>query len=178
MAKKRKFTEGLFDKAFVIEQLQLKEGQSVLDAGCGNGYMAKEFAQGVGDAGKVYAMDIEEYGVRQLQEEVKKSNIIPLVGDITRPCPLEKGSLDLVYLATVYHIFSVSQERGFALEVKRILRPGGLLGVLNMIKEPLSFGPPVEMKCSPEELREKIDMPVLKCIPVERYFYLQLFINN
>jgi ubiquinone/menaquinone biosynthesis C-methylase UbiE len=44
MTKKRKFSEGLLDTRKIIDTLEIGLGQIILDAGCGNGYMAKKFS--------------------------------------------------------------------------------------------------------------------------------------
>lgn len=40
-----KSSESLLDKAQILASLSITPGQVILDAGCGNGYMAKEFAE-------------------------------------------------------------------------------------------------------------------------------------
>jgi ubiquinone/menaquinone biosynthesis C-methylase UbiE len=37
-----------------LDNLDICAGQTVLDAGCGNGYMAKNFSKLVGKDGKIY----------------------------------------------------------------------------------------------------------------------------
>ena len=46
---KGKTSEKFLDKQAVLKALDIKQGQSILDAGCGDGYMTKEFAKLVGD---------------------------------------------------------------------------------------------------------------------------------
>lgn len=175
MTKKRKFSEGLLDTKKIIDTLEIHPGQTVLDAGCGNGYMAKIFSELVGESGKVYALDCDSHLINTLKTEVEGSNIEALTGDICKKNILEDNSTDLVYLSTVFHIFSGSQIVWFEQEVNRILRPHGKLAILNIIKEETSFGPPVSMRSSPGELREKLAFIPEKLISVSDYFYMQLF---
>jgi len=44
-------SESFLDKNAILENLIIMPGQIVLDAGCGNGYMAKEFAKLTGKTG-------------------------------------------------------------------------------------------------------------------------------
>jgi ubiquinone/menaquinone biosynthesis C-methylase UbiE len=129
----------------------------------------------VGDTGKVYALDCEAHLINTLKTEVEGSNIEPVTGDISNRTILKNSSLDLVYLSTVFHIFSESQVLLFEQEVNRLLRPNGKLAILNIIKEETPFGPPVSMRTSPEELREKISFTPRKLITVSGFFYMQLF---
>ena len=175
MTKKRKFSEGLLDTKKIINTLEIRPGQTILDAGCGNGYMAKKFSKLVGDTGKVYALDCDSHLINTLKTEVEGSNIEPLTGDISNTTILKDSSTDLVYLSTVFHIFSGSQVIWFNKEINRILRPHAKLAILNIIKEDTPFGPPVSMRTSPEELREKISFTPQKLITVSDFFYMQLF---
>jgi ubiquinone/menaquinone biosynthesis C-methylase UbiE len=54
MKKKRKFSKGLLNDKTILDNLDICAGQTVLDAGCGNGYMAKNFSKLVGKDGKIY----------------------------------------------------------------------------------------------------------------------------
>ena len=155
MTKKGKFSEGLLDEGAIFKGLKIKPGQTILDAGCGTGYMAKKFSKVVGKTGKVYALDHDEHFITLLQGEVTGTNIEAMIGDICSTTSLQECSIDLVYLSTVFHIFSPVQIVRFVQEVARILRPDGTLAIMNIRKEDTLFGPPVEMRSSPEELREK-----------------------
>jgi len=171
----RKFSEGLLDGEIILKNLKINLGQTILDAGCGNGYMAKKFSVLVGNNGKIYALDPDKESINKLRKEVEKTNIEALVGDITKTTEIEKGSIDLVYLSTVFHIFSDTQIVGFEKEVKRILKPRAKLAIINIKKENTPFGPPVEMRSSPEELRQKLSFTPRELIEVSEHFYMQLF---
>jgi ubiquinone/menaquinone biosynthesis C-methylase UbiE len=174
---RRKFSEGLLDDEIILQYLKINPGQTILDAGCGNGYMAKKFSVLVGNSGKIYALDPDKESINKLRKEVEKTNIEALVGDITKTTEIKKGSIDLVYLSTVFHIFSDTQIVGFEKEVKRILKPKAQLAVINIKKENTPFGPPMEMRSSPEELRQKLSFTPRELMEVNEYFYMQLFVN-
>ena len=177
MDKRRKFSEGLLDDDAILENLNLCAGQTILDAGCGNGYMAKKFSKLVGNTGKIYALDPDKGLIATLQKEAENTNIEAFVGDITRPTDLEGSSVDLVYLSTVFHIFSDAQIDRFVREVRRLLKPNARLAIVNIKKEDTPFGPPVEMRSSPEELRQRLPFIPKKLIEVGEHFYMQVFEN-
>jgi ubiquinone/menaquinone biosynthesis C-methylase UbiE len=139
--------------------------------------MAKKFSVLVGNTGKIYALDPNKESINKLRKEVDKTNIEALVGDITTTTEIQEGSIDLVYLSTVFHIFSDNQIVGFEKEVKRILKPGAKLAVVNIKKENTPFGPPMKMRSSPEELRQKLSLTPRELIEVSEYFYMQIFVN-
>ena len=65
----RKFTEGLIDTKRIVETLDIQPGQTIVDAGCGTGYMAKIFSRAVTASGKVCAVDRDSYFIEKLSEE-------------------------------------------------------------------------------------------------------------
>lgn len=172
-----KFSDGLLNDETILVNLNISVGQTILDAGCGNGYMAKKFSNLVGNTGKIFALDPDRGSIANLKKEVKKTNIEAFVGDITKPTMLEASSIDLVYLSTVFHIFSESQIEGFVTEIKRISKPNARLAIVNIKKEDTPFGPPVEIRSSPDELRQKIPLAPKMLIEVNEYFYMQVFEN-
>lgn len=170
-----KSSESLLDKAAILSALAIEFGQTVLDAGCGNGYMSKEFSQMVGDRGSVYALDPDEINITFLREETEGTNIVALVGDITATTQLPASAIDLIYLSTVFHIFSPEQIKGFEAEVKRLLAPRGKLAIVEIVKRATPFGPPLNMRVSPEDLTHKLRLSPLGTVDVGEYFYMQLF---
>ena len=173
-----KFTEGLLDNKRILKALNIKTGHTILDAGCGNGYMSKVFSNEVTRSGKVYALDPDKYFIKTLKDETRGTNIKTIEGDITRPTQLVESSVDLIYISTVIHAFSQQQRQGFLNEVKRLLKPDGLLAIVEIDKKETPFGPPLELRYSPEELKEIVPLAPLHTAQVGEYFYMQIFQNN
>ena len=172
---KGKSSEKILDKTLILELLKILPGQHILDAGCGDGYMAKEFSKLAGPDGKVYAIDIYEQSINQLRNETATSNITAMTGDVTKRTVIESASIDLVYLSTVFHGFTASQKEGFLREMKRILKTGGILAVVEINKYDTLFGPPSDIRYSPEEIIEAIDLEPETFTAIGDYFYMQTF---
>lgn len=172
-----KFSEGLLNEETIFANLDRCAGQTIFDAGCGNGYMSKKFSRLPGNTCKIYALDPDKGSIDPLIKEIEHTNIEAFVGDITKPTGLKPSSIDLVYLSTVFHLFSNAQIKGFVKEIKRILKPNARLPIINIKKEDTPFGPPVEMRSSPEELRKKLPFTPKILIDVGDHFYMQLFEN-
>lgn len=170
-----KSSESVLDKEAILAALRIAPGETVLDAGCGNGYMSKEFSKRVGGAGRVYALDPDEAGIAALRAETAGTNIAALVGDITAATGLPEGAFDLVYLSAVVHGFPPERLKGFEAEVKRLLSPGGRLAIVEIVKRPTPFGPPLDRRLSPEDLKGLLDLAPLATVDVGEYFYLQIF---
>jgi ubiquinone/menaquinone biosynthesis C-methylase UbiE len=173
-----KSSENLLNKETILDALEITPGQTVLDAGCGNGYMSKEFSRKVGRKGRVYALDPDEIVIAALREETCGSNIVAMVGDITVTTELPASTLDLVYLSTVVHGFSPEQFKGFETEVKRLLRPNGRLAIIEIVKRETPFGPPMNIRFSPDELKAALRLMTQATVEVGEFFYMQLFENR
>lgn len=150
---------------------------TILDAGCGNGYMAKLFVQEMRGSGIVYALDPDTFFIDTLKSNTGQSNIRAMVGDITTHTGLNPAGFDLIYLSTVLHSFSNSQVQGFIREAKRLLKPGALLAIVEIEKKETPFGPPLHLRYSPEELKQAISMQPKQTVTVGDHFYMQTFQN-
>jgi ubiquinone/menaquinone biosynthesis C-methylase UbiE len=171
-----KSSVSLLDKSIILDALHIQPGLMILDAGCGNGYMTREFAQRVGPAGKVYAIDVHEPSIKRLQMETRGSLIHARMGDITTHTRIKESSVDLVYLSLVFHGFRASQTEGFLREVRRVLKPGGILAIVEINKQDTPFGPPLDIRYSPEELIGVVNLVPDRLKAVGDYFYMQTFI--
>jgi ubiquinone/menaquinone biosynthesis C-methylase UbiE len=175
---RKKFTEGLLDHELILKALNIRPGQTILDAGCGNGYMSKLFSNEVTQCGIVYALEQDQYYIKVLKNETQGTNVETMEGDITRPSPLNDSSVDIIYMSTVIHIFSEEQMQGFLREVKRILKPDGLLAIVEIEKRETPFGPPLEFRYSAQELKEVVCLTPIDTLQVEEHFYMQIFQNK
>lgn len=170
-----KTSEWFIDKKQISGLLEIAPGSTVLDAGCGNGYMAVEFAALAGQGGKVYAFDVHKDSLSALKANALPANLTAREADITSSIPLEANSVDLVYLSLVYHGFTAEQRAGFIHEVKRVLRPEGRLAIVEFDKVENGFGPPMSIRYSPEKLTQAVDMQPASLTRLSDYLYLQIF---
>jgi len=174
---KGKTSEDHLDKAAVLSTLGIVPGQTILDAGCGYGYMSREFARALKGRGRVYALDADGEAITQLRTEIEGTLIEALESNVTGPTPLKPSSIDLIYLSMVFHGFSSDEIPGFMAEAKRLLKPHGRLAVVEIDKVETPFGPPLHLRFSPEELKREVGLPPLKTVEVGPHFYMQIFEN-
>ena len=112
-----------------LEKLGLKEGQTVLDFGCGPGSYAIPAAQMVGPWGKVYALDIHPLAVRSVEKKAKKEGLINITTVLSdKDTGLQDQSIDVALAYDMIHM--VKDKRALAKGLYRVLKPNGLLSVI------------------------------------------------
>lgn len=173
-----KSSERYLKKELILQALNIQVGQTILDAGCGNGYMSKLFSKKVGKSGKVYALDPDTEPLEVLKKETAGTNIEAIEGDITKPTRLKPASVDLIYVSTVVHGFSKQQMQDFLAEAKRLLRPDAELAIVEIEKKETPFGPPLHMRFSQEELKDLVPLAPLDTVKVGEHFYMMIFKNK
>ena len=122
MARRTAAKEG----AFFLKNL--RPGMSVLDVGCGPGSITLGFAEAVG-TGEVVGVDIQESQVSEankLSIERKLNNVRFEVGDAYH-LPFPDKSFDAVFAYAV--LWHLREPLRALAEIRRILRPGGIVGI-------------------------------------------------
>jgi len=122
----------------IIERSGLKEGMRVLDLGCGSGTFTTFLARAVGDKGWVYALDIQPDMLKQLQEKLSRPENrdiknIELINSSADELPFADGSLDLVCMVSVLQ--EIPDRQKALKEVKRVLKPGGVLAISEVLAD-------------------------------------------
>jgi ubiquinone/menaquinone biosynthesis C-methylase UbiE len=115
----------------VIQALNLKDGDSVVDFGCGSGYFSLKLSDPVGRNGKVIAEDIRRLSLTFLWiRAVRKGkhNISSHLGDLDDP-RLRPGSINAVLISNTYHEFTAA--RTILDHVRHSLVPGGRIVIID-----------------------------------------------
>ena len=174
----------LVDKDKVFGELQLAGGISFLDLGCGRGEYAIIASEIVGNEGVVYGIDLWEEGVNSLREEALargSKNIKAMVADAGKRMPLEDISIDVCFMATVFHDLVLAGTSAGALqEISRVLKEQGFLAILEFKKIDGPPGPPLSSRMAPEEVEEKIIPYGFKKVGLKEigpYIYLLSFLK-
>jgi ubiquinone/menaquinone biosynthesis C-methylase UbiE len=175
----------LVDHEKVFQELRLRKGMNFLDMACGPGDYAVAVARRLGDEGVVYAADLWEEALVRLRKKAETQNIPnikTIVGDVSRRLPVEAAMMDVCFIAAVLHDF-VREEVAFEAldEAARVLKPEGVLAVLEFKKIDGPPGPPREIRLAPEEL-EGLVLPhgftKERMSDVGPYHYMIIFRRN
>ncbi|MHB8660725.1 MAG: class I SAM-dependent methyltransferase [Minisyncoccota bacterium] len=127
-----------------VLQLGLREGMKVGDFGAGSGHYTRAAAAIVGTTGKIYAIDVQEEVLKHLKlntHELHQGIIETIWGDIEKPggTHLRDATLDAVILANM--LFQIENRFGCIGEIKRVLKQGGKLMVVDWAGSYGGMGP-------------------------------------
>jgi precorrin-6B methylase 2 len=119
----------------VLNALQLKGGETVVDFGAGSGYYTFKLARAVGPRGTVLAVDVEPKMLEFIRKRAARENLtnVGLLQSTATDPRLPVNRIDLLLMVDVYH------ELEFPYEVMRkihtALKPGGRVALVEFRKE-------------------------------------------
>jgi ubiquinone/menaquinone biosynthesis C-methylase UbiE len=135
----------------VLEALDVKAGEVIADIGAGSGYFSLRFAHHVGPAGRVYAVDVSPDMIRHLHTRVRDAGLMNVSPILAPPDdPLLPQPVDRAVFVDVWH--HVEDQPGYLAKLKRLLKPGGQVVMIDFHKRELPVGPPLAMKIAREDL--------------------------
>ena len=146
----------------LLDALGIGTGMSIADIGTGTGYFAIRLAALVGEAGRIYAVDVQHKMLDTLLERAAAGpghNIIPVYSNGVQ-IPLPGAEVDLVFSANVAHEFDRLSD--VMSECARILRPQGRGVIVDWKPEATPVGPPEDHRLPPEKVLEAARQAGLK----------------
>lgn len=150
----------LIDHSALFREIELTKTTVFLDLGCGIGDYVIAAAEIIGPEGEIYGIDAWEEAVSELREKVivrGLKNVKALLADVTEHIPLPDHSADVCLMAAVLHDFKrEGGAEGVLREAARVLRPGGLLAVVEFKKVDNPTGPPIHIRLSSEKVEGMI----------------------
>ena len=141
----------------LMSALEIPRGARVADLGSGTGYFTWRLAEQVGPTGKVLAVDIQQRMLDLTRETVTQHKLdnVEYVLATEKDPRLPERALDLVLIAYAFHEFA---DPGAIMDhVRRSLKPGGRVVILEYAKESnIAPASPLH-KMSFEEIRREIE---------------------
>lgn len=114
----------------ILRELGIKEGQNILDFGCGTGIYSIIASKIVGPNGSIFALDSDERDlVKELLNEINSKNIkniefLKTSGEIK--FPFKNESMDGVLWFDILHLLDSNQRKELIQETYRVLKLNGL----------------------------------------------------
>jgi predicted methyltransferase len=129
----------------IIAHLELQAGMSVIDLGAGDGYMTPHLAAAVGAKGTVHAVEIEPKLVAALRARITKSKLtnVDVLHSTVDDLPTQTKA-DRILLLNTYP--ELVDPVGMTSALKKRLKPGGWLVVIDYEPKPGVPGPPLNQR--------------------------------
>ncbi len=110
-----------------VKRFGIKQGMTVVDYGCGPGRYSTRFSKLVGDAGKVYAVDIHELAITAVKKKISKQGLRNVEPRLARgyDSGLPDHIADIVCAIDMF--FAIKSPTEFLGELKRIAKKDGVL---------------------------------------------------
>ncbi len=151
----------------ILKQIDIKEGMTIADLGCGSGFMTTKAAQIIGEDGKVWAVDIQKSTLSEVNSKIKLYNLrnietlwanVEKVGSLK----IKDNSVDISLLVHILHQSKI--RKNIFEETKRITKKGGKIVIVEWQKNDLSIGTPTELRIDRDQLLEEAESTGLEYI--------------
>ena len=140
--------------AKTLRSLGIMPRMVVADIGCGTGFFTIPLAAVVGPRGRVLAVDISREMIRDVGKRVEKAGLKNIKTVLSREnkIPVTSKRIDYCLLSSVVH--ELENRILFFRELKRLVKDGGKVGIIEWKKIPSPLGPPLRERISPAAMRQ------------------------
>ena len=115
----------------LLEQAGVRAGQRVLDVGCGTGSLAVLIKRLHPDV-DVVGLDPDPKALARARRKAEREAVsIRLDRGFSNELPYSAASFDLVFSSLMFHHLSAEEKGPTLREIRRVLRPGGFLHLLD-----------------------------------------------
>lgn len=112
----------------LIQTLEIKQGNLILDAGAGTGNLGEKIEKA---GGIVVGFDSSEFGLSIHKIKTPKAKLI--VGNLLNPLPFQDNYFDKICSNNTLYMISKTKRIEVIKEFFRILKPGGKIVIANMM---------------------------------------------
>lgn len=121
-----------------LQKLAARPGERILEIGFGTGHCMLALAQAVGETGNVSGIDLSEGMLTIARERLRQAGLLDRVdlrvGDAAA-LPFAAGEFDGVFMSFTLELFDSPEIPIVLDQCYRVLRPGGRLSVVSMVKK-------------------------------------------
>jgi ubiquinone/menaquinone biosynthesis C-methylase UbiE len=160
----------------VIAALGIAPGSVVAEVGGGSGYFALRLARAVGNAGAVFAVDVEPALLEVFRDRVRDSgarNVTPVLALPDDPL-LPPASCDRIVVVNTYHHFPDGP--AYLRRLTRALKPGGTIANIDFHDREIPVGPPIELRVAEEDFRKDVAAAGLRVMAAPTFLPYQYFL--
>ena len=163
------------DPEIILAAAGLQPGMIFIDIGCGQGFFTIPAAKIVGDRGRVYALDINPDSTERLRNKLSGEglhNVIINTGKAEDLVFCEECA-DIVFFGIVLHDFENPLK--VLKNAHSMLKKTGWLVDLDWKREPMDFGPPLQIRFNEEKAQKLVQSAgfnVQSISPSGLYHYL------
>lgn len=160
----------------VIQALALEEGERIADIGAGSGYFTLRFAQHVGAAGRVYAVDISPEMIAHLKQRVQEARLQNVQTVLARPEDplLADASVDRIFICDTWH--HIADHPAYLQRLRKALKPGGQIVIVDFQKKETPVGAPMEMRIAREDVVREFQQAGFGLAKEETFLPYQYFL--
>jgi ubiquinone/menaquinone biosynthesis C-methylase UbiE len=160
----------------VLSALNIKPGEVIADIGAGTGYFTFRLAHFVGEKGKVYAVDVSSDMIRHINRRIRETNAANVVSILAEPDDplLPDRSVNRFFICDVWH--HVENQSKYLSLMKKMLKPGGEVVMIDFNKKEMPFGPPPQMKIAREDLIKQMEGNGFKLAKEHTFLPYQYFL--
>jgi ubiquinone/menaquinone biosynthesis C-methylase UbiE len=116
----------------ILRLARLEVGETVLDVGCGTGTLAIVAKRQVGPTGAVYALDASPEMIARAAKKASKAGVqVTFKNGAAQALPFPDAHFDAVLSTLMFHHLPRTARRQCAGEIRRVLRPGGRVLVVD-----------------------------------------------
>jgi ubiquinone/menaquinone biosynthesis C-methylase UbiE len=159
----------------VIAALDIEPGERIADIGSGSGYFTFRLARAVAMTGRIYAVDVSPDMVRHVNRLIRDHGVTHVVSILAPPDdPLVPEPVDRFFFSNVWH--HIDDQAGYLAHMKRGLKPGGQVVMIDFHKRDLPVGPPMQMKIAREDLLAQMQQHGFRLLEEHTFLPYQYFL--
>jgi arsenite methyltransferase len=160
----------------VLTALGIKQGEVIADVGAGSGYFTFRLVHHVGDNGRVYAIDVSPEMILHLNRRIrdlKASNVSSILADPDDPL-LPERSVNRFFFSDSWH--HIEDQAKYLSLMKKMLKPGGEIIMIDFHKKELPVGPPMQMKIARDDLIKQMEGNGFRLVKEHTFLPYQYFL--
>jgi arsenite methyltransferase len=160
----------------VVTALELKPGEVIADIGAGSGYFTFRLARHLSQEGRVYAVDISPEMILHLNRRIRDLNFRNVVTVLAPPDDplLADASVDRFFICDTWH--HIGDHPRYLGLIRKMLKPGGQVVMIDFKKAQTPVGPPLEMRISREDLVQEMGTNGFRLAAEQTFLPYQYFL--